>query len=55
MRKHLYMVMAALSLASLPVAGVQAQDLDGDNDIRLDTDNDFDFRPYAGGGFGAFF
>jgi len=54
MRKYLYMSMAALSLAVLPVAGVQAQDFDGDNDVRLDTDNDLDFRPYMGGGFGAF-
>ena len=54
MRKYLYMTMAALSLAVLPVAGVYAQDFDGDNDVRMDTDNDFDIRPYAGVGIGAF-
>jgi len=46
MRKYLYLTMAALSLVILPVAGVYAQNFGGDND--------FDIRPYAGVGIGAF-
>jgi len=54
MRKYVGTTLALFGLLIAPLASVHAQDLDGDNDIRLDTDNDFDFRPYAGGGFGAF-
>ena len=54
MKKHLLAAMAALTLVAFPVAGAMAQDLDGDDDIRVDTDNDFDIRPYAGAGLGAF-
>jgi len=54
MRKHLFAAMAALTLAAVPAAGAWAADMDGDNDIRVDTDNDFDIRPYVGAGIGAF-
>ena len=54
MKKHLLAAMAALTLVAFPVAGAMAQDLDGDNDIHMDTDNDFDIRPYVGAGLGAF-
>jgi len=54
MRKYLYMTLAVLSLAVLPTVGAYAHDFDGDNDVRMDTDNDFDIHPYAGGGIGIF-
>ena len=54
MQKYLSMLLAVLSLAIFPVAGVYAQDMDGDDDVRVDSDNDFDFRPYVGAGLGAF-
>ena len=54
MRKYLHITIAALCLAALPLANAQAQDMDGDNDIRVDSDGAFDFRPYAGIAAGAF-
>jgi len=54
MRKYIYAALAALSLAVIPVSSAMAQDMDGDNDVRMDTDNDFDIRPYVGAGIGAF-
>lgn len=54
MKKQIFAALALLALTVLPMAGAYAQDMDGDNDVRLDTDNDFDIRPYAGAGLGAF-
>ncbi len=54
MRKYLHITIAALCLAALPLANAEAQDLDGDNDIRVDSDGDFDIRPYTGFAAGAF-
>jgi len=54
MRKYLHITMAALCLSALPFVNAQAQDFDGDNDIRIDADHDFDIRPYAGLATGAF-
>jgi len=54
MRKYLNITLALLGLITVPLASLHAQDFDGDNDLRMDTDNDFDIHPYAGAGIGAF-
>ena len=54
MRKYLHITMAVLCLTALPFSVAQAEDLDGDQDIRMDSDADFDVRPYAAVGIGAF-
>ena len=46
--------LALIMILSVPMVGATAADLDGDYDVRVDTDNDFDIRPYLGVGMGLF-
>jgi len=52
MRKYLYITLATLSLAVLPAVGAYAQSLDGNT--RSGTGGNFEIKPYAGIGIGAF-
>ncbi len=55
MRKILRLVSIFVFMGLLAApAAVPARDFDGDRDYRIDTDNDFDLRPYVGGGIGGF-
>ncbi|GMR00180.1 MAG: hypothetical protein BMS9Abin18_1016 [Zetaproteobacteria bacterium] len=52
MQKYLHITLAVLCLAMIPATFVQAQDYYGN--ARSNTGSNFDIRPYAGIGFGAF-
>jgi len=52
MRKYLHLTLAVLCLAVIPATVVQAQDLYGNT--RSGTGGDFEIKPYAGIGIGAF-
>ncbi len=52
MRKYLHITLAVLCLAVIPATVVQAQDLYGNT--RSGTGGNFDIKPYAGIGIGAF-